>query len=210
MLFKDLLLLTIKMKLFSEFINLKDEVNAVDNYYYFEHGFTDDDLTKVESLLEKYSKKLQDGVVGSQIDKTYRDSKISWIPLNDETKWLYNHIGGLVNKANNKLWSFDIVGMGEEIQYTEYHDSVKGHYDWHMDVGERLPFRKISVTIQLSEADDYEGGELQFMTGNTVRNAPKGRGVTILFPSFVLHKVTPVTKGTRRSLVIWVSGPPFR
>lgn len=66
------------------------------------------------------------------------------------------------------------------------------------------------MTIQLSEADAYEGGDVQFMINNNIENAPREKGIIIIFPSFIMHCVTPITKGTRQSIVGWVSGPPYR
>jgi len=70
--------------------------------------------------------------------------------------------------------------------------------------------RKLSVVIQLSDPSEYDGGNLQFMLGNESENAKKEKGMLYAFPSWVLHRVTPVTEGTRRSLVIWLSGPKFK
>jgi PKHD-type hydroxylase len=80
-----------------------------------------------------------------------------------------------------------------------------------MDIGHGSgSLRKISVVIQLSDPTEYEGGELQVMNGEEpYRVCNKEKGSLIMFPSFLLHRVTPVTKGCRRSLVLWISGPPF-
>ena len=90
-----------------------------------------------------------------------------------------------------------------------YHDHEGGHFGWHMDVGPRTP-RKLSLTLQLTDPSRYQGGELQFFTGDIVRTAPRDRGMLIAFPSYMVHQVTPVTAGTRKSIVAWVSGPQFR
>ncbi|MFT7073376.1 MAG: PKHD-type hydroxylase [Patiriisocius sp.] len=66
------------------------------------------------------------------------------------------------------------------------------------------------MTIQLSDPNDYEGGDLRFMINKEIVNAPKEKGTIIIFPSFIMHRVTPITKGTRQSIVGWVSGPPYR
>jgi len=80
-----------------------------------------------------------------------------------------------------------------------------------VDVGEaNYEPRKISLSLQLSEPSDYEGGELVLQAGDSERVAEKARGTLIAFPSFVLHRVRPVTAGVRKSLVIWVAGPEFR
>jgi len=73
-----------------------------------------------------------------------------------------------------------------------------------------ISHRKLSVTVQLSDEDSYEGGDLQFMINNRIENAPRKKGTVIVFPSFILHRVTEVTKGKRNSIVGWLSGPPFR
>lgn len=196
------------MEVYSNFIefNQKPKLNT---FYCDKNAFTEKELKKIDKIVSKLE--LNDGIVGTnKVDKSYRSSKISWIPLNDKNKWLYDKIGQIVNKANSEYWNFSIIGMSEQIQYGEYQESEQGHYDWHLDLGGDLCRRKISVTIQLSNPDEYEGGELQFMTSKKITDAPKGKGCTILFPSYLLHRVTPVTKGTRRSLVVWISGEPFR
>ena len=110
--------------------------------------------------------------------------------------------------ANNDLYKFLLCGTFERIQYTEYDETYEGHYDWHSDIGEdNTSFRKLSVSIQLS--DEYEGGELEFFLDREIVTVPKRIGDVIVFPSFITHRVQPVTKGIRKCLVIWASGPPF-
>jgi PKHD-type hydroxylase len=80
-----------------------------------------------------------------------------------------------------------------------------------MDFGTgELSNRKLSITVQLSDPDEYEGGELQFMVNQNIFTAPKDKGTAIIFPSFALHRVTPITKGSRKSIVGWISGAPYR
>jgi len=125
----------------------------------------------------------------------------------------------LAIEANTELWNFDLHSAPESIQYTEYYAHENGHYDWHQDIGPgELPSRrKISITIQLSDSDDYEGGELQMCyggdgKGNLVDSVtcPRGSGVSVLFPSYMLHRVSEVKKGTRKSLVLWVGGSHYK
>lgn len=205
------------METYSNFVQLNDK-KCLDEYYYFENSFSEEELKKIGELVNKYNNNLKDAIIvnsdnkniKNDIDNSYRSSKISWIPLNNNSKWLYQKIGSFVNIANQELWDFDILGMTEMIQYGEYRSSENGHYDWHMDLGGDVINRKISVTIQLSDPQEYEGGELQFMTSRKITNAPKGKGITVIFPSYFLHRVTPVTKGIRKSLVIWITGKAFR
>ena len=116
----------------------------------------------------------------------------------------------MIVEANQKMWKFDLSTMNESIQYTEYYGSQEGGYDWHMDCGIEIQNqRKISVTVQLSDSNEYEGGDLQFNIGKEM-TAPSQKGAAILFPSFYLHRVTPVTSGIRKSFVLWVGGEPYR
>ena len=85
------------------------------------------------------------------------------------------------------------------------------HFDWHLDFGPgAISERKLSITVQLSDEDAYEGGDLEFMVNKEYVKAPREQGTVIVFPSFIMHRVTPVTKGTRESIVGWIAGPPFR
>ena len=100
--------------------------------------------------------------------------------------------------------------MSESIQYTEYYGTNEGGYEWHMDCGEKIQNqRKISVTVQLSDSNEYEGGDLEFNIGRKI-TAQREKGVAVIFPSFYLHRVTPVTSGIRKSFVLWVGGEPYK
>jgi PKHD-type hydroxylase len=142
-----------------------------------------------------------------------RKSKIYWIPKNQEWAELYQKIMNLVGHCNKEFYNFDISSLTENLQFTEYDESYQGHYDWHFDVGEGALNcgRKLSVVVQLTDPSKYEGGELQFsMDGDKILVAEKEQGTVIIFPSYMRHRVTPVTKGRRHSLVTWITGPPFR
>jgi PKHD-type hydroxylase len=145
----------------------------------------------------------------SRVKSEYRKSSIKWCPQNEEWEWVYDKLGTMISEANN-MWKFDLTHMREQIQYTEYYEGG-GQYDWHMDCGIGIQAqRKVSVTVQLSQPDEYEGGDLQFMLGAGQIWAPRVQGAAVIFPSFFLHRVTPVTKGTRKSFVLWVGGEPYR
>lgn len=140
-----------------------------------------------------------------------RSSKVSWVGKNEQTTWLYDRLSYAAQSLNEQYYRFDLYGFVEDFQYTVYDGAEKGHYGWHVDQspGDRCP-RKFSLTLQLSEPATYTGGDLLFRKADTPDHAPKGRGTIIGFPSYNLHKVTPVTYGIRKSLVVWVAGPPFR
>ncbi len=191
--------------------NFKDKFTQqkleLSNYYWFNEYFSNEDIDKILTITNKYN--YQDSKVSNLVDKSYRNNLIKWIPNNDETNWIYKELSELVIKAN-KIWNFDIVGFGENIQIGEYNSDVKGHYDWHLDIGVQSCCRKISISVQLSDEKEYEGGELEMQFGRNVNIMSKNKGSVFLFPSYMLHRVKPVTKGIRRSLVVWVTGPPFK
>lgn len=167
----------------------------------------------IEKLLENEKCDLDIDInqEGGKFEAEVRSSKIKWVPYNEEWNWVYERIMSMVYQANQKLWKFDIF-KSEPIQYTEYHDYDNGHYTWHHDFGSGFSsHRKISVSVQLSEGTSYVGGDLQLqVAGGDIDTAPRESGQVIIFPSYLLHRVTPVTSGTRKSLVMWVGGNHFK
>ena len=184
------------------------------NYYWFEKGFSPEELAEIEKLVASIDfVRAQTQAEDNGLTETeYRKSNVKWLPLTPEYKWIYDKIGDMAYEANQNLYHFDLHSMPEQIQYTEYYDHEKGHYDWHMDNGYgNLSQRKISVTVQLSDGNDYEGGDLQLWPGGTYPLvAPRGKGNVVIFPSFMMHRVTPVTRGTRKSFVLWLGGGHYR
>jgi PKHD-type hydroxylase len=136
-----------------------------------------------------------------------RKSTIAWIGLQRETGWLYDKVWQAL-VAVNRWYEFDILGLVDELQLASYAEGDK--FDWHLDTGGgQTSTRKISMSVQLTDEADYDGGELEFCAAPGVE--PRRRlGTLIVFPSFLAHRVTPVTRGTRRSLVAWAHGPAFR
>ena len=210
----------------------------LDNYYYYFKGvltskFCDEviklgklqqeqialtgaqtkEIEKVKKLSKKEIKDL----------KKIRNSNIAW--LNDP--WIYKEIQPYIHQANNSAgWNFN-WDYSESCQFTKY--KLNQFYDWHCDSWENAyntpdnkdthqKIRKLSVTCSLSEPKDYKGGELEFDFRNKENGKPVikkcmeilPRGSIVVFPSHVWHRVKPVTKGTRYSLVIWNLGFPFK
>lgn len=185
-------------------MNFIEENNNLTNYYYFEKVFDDDEINEILELSKKHN--TIDARVGNEIDYSYRKTNIKWIPDTEESNHVYQKIFTLVKKANAEMWKFNLSHFKEQLQLGEYIEG-EGHYDFHMDVGENSSTRKLSVSIQLSDPEEYEGGELKFLLSRNTITAPKTKGTVIIFPSFFMHKVSMVTKGMRKSLVIWVHGP---
>ena len=180
------------------------------DYYWFKEGFTPEELVRIEEMTLELP--FQVAVTGEDENSKvsdYRKSSIKWCPQNEEWSWVYDKLSMMISEANEVMWKMDLTSMNEQIQYTEYYEGG-GHYDWHMDCGTGIQNqRKISVTVQLSGPDEYEGGDLEFNIGQHL-TAPRGKGNVVIFPSFYLHRVTPVSKGTRKSFVLWVGGEPYR
>lgn len=138
-----------------------------------------------------------------------RNSRVAWLYNGPDTSWLYERLSNLVQTINASSWKFDITGFHEAAQFTAY-EGPGTHYAWHTDSGNKqFSKRKISIVCQLSDPNDYMGGGLEFFK-DPPHQAPKTRGTCVLFPSFTVHRVVPLTHGKRYSLVMWTSGPPFR
>jgi len=159
------------------------------------------------------SEPVQDGQVGGGdkgvVDTKTRTSHISWIPFNKMPE-MYSTLEQIVNKTNNNHFGFDGIQITEQAQYTEYPSG--GFYDWHIDsdvVGmNEPPVRKISMTCLLSHESEFEGGGLELMSDGKIARPKQGQA--IFFASYIRHRVIPITKGIRKSLVMWFGGPSFK
>lgn len=191
-----------------QFIFARHNPNLL-NYYKFSNAFTVEECT----ALRNSNFELSPGLTEDNKNSEVRKSQIYWIPKTIYWEPVYQKIMNLVGQCNKEFYNFDITSLQENLQYTEYDETYQGRYDWHFDVG-GAPLncgRKLSVSIQLSDPSEYEGGELQFsLDGDRIAVAEKMQGTMVIFPSYIKHRVTPVTKGVRRSLVTWITGPPFR
>ena len=192
--------------------NFDQSENDPQNYYYYSEGFTKEELDIIDkgtSILKQ-----DKAVTAGGGDDSVRSSKIRWIPQDNEWWWLYEKLSGYITTANKSLWNFDLKSIPEQIQFTEYYATEKGHYTWHQDIGPGiLSKRKISITVQLSDPSEYEGGVLEMWSGgnqDTAINAYKGVGSVFIFPSYMMYRVTPVTKGVRKSFVLWVGGSHYK
>jgi PKHD-type hydroxylase len=139
-----------------------------------------------------------------------RNSTIALFPASPSHEWMIERIAGVVNQVNREHWGFELVGS-ERLQFSAYGGGE--YYDWHVDLGAHAPFshRKVSISIQLNDPSEYDGGELEISVGTKNRIASRDKGAMILFPAYALHRVLPITRGTRYSLVAWIVGnQPFR
>lgn len=195
-----------------ELLNLLNTNEDLTNHCSFHNCFSDDEIETIKSISKNYE--MVDGITGNKTNLSYRKSKVTWLPFNTDTEFIYFKIINFVKAVNDKKWKFNISNLKDKLQLAEYNgDESKeeqGHYDFHMDIGNsNMSTRKISVSIQLTDENDYEGGDLEIMTCREVVKAPREKGTIILFPSYFVHRVTNVTKGQRQSLVLWIHGAPF-
>jgi PKHD-type hydroxylase len=181
------------------------------NYYYFTNAFSPQEIIKIREIGDSYPQ--QKGTVvsdeNSQSVNDYRISDISWMDDNVQTSWIYKKISDYAKIANREMWNFDIWDYQDLLQFTKYYGDG-GHYDWHVDLGPGISNRKLSCVLQLSTPEEYEGGVLQMNPGGNIMEVPKGLGTLCFFPSFLLHRVTPLSSGVRKSLVTWLCGANFR
>ena len=154
-------------------------------------------------------KKEQGKIKGSgDYDQKRRDSTISWIPFN-KMQPMYDDLIHLIQKINRNHFGFSNVQITEPAQVSEY---AKGQfYHWHtdnpIDMDTEPPVRKLSMTLLLNDPSEFEGGNLEIAGKNL---SPMKQGHAAIFASFLQHRVTPVTKGVRKALVVWFSGEPFK
>ena len=183
---------------------------------YWDGAFTDEEIQKIIDYCE--SKELDIGTTYGTADKSdtekVRISKIGFHERTPNIGWIFDKLNFILQSINEMYYGFELNGYNM-FQYTTYKAEEKGKYNWHMDMllGDRSKDyepRKLTLTLLLN--DDFEGGEFQLNMGNqnnpTILPAKKGRA--LLFPSFMIHRVTPITKGTRKSLVVWCLGPKFQ
>jgi len=191
-------------------------------YCTWDDAFTEDELNDIENYCETFDK--EPGEIFSSDVQTVDDlrkSKIAWFtksghkPLHE----FFNRLNSVIEKINEDFYNFDLNGYSD-IQYTSYYAEEGGKYDYHIDMstGNKISdnllkygdTRKLSMSLILSDSSSYEGGKFTMKLGEDEFEVEQKRGRIIFFPSFFLHKVHPVTKGIRKSIVAWVEGPKFR
>ena len=149
------------------------------------------------------------GIKGGVIDTKTRTSHISWIPFK-KMQPMYKKIEQVMKTTNGNHFGFDGMQITEMAQYTEY--SEGGFYEWHVDndvnCKHEPPVRKISMTCLLSPESEFEGGDLELMAEGKIAKLRQGHA--IFFASFIRHRVKPVIRGRRQSLVMWFGGTPFK
>jgi PKHD-type hydroxylase len=181
------------------------KLDQVNFYAFWNNAFSKEECQTIVNIAK--NKGLIKGKTRGESD--VRDSKISWLYPTDNMEWVFRRVTDIILDLNERFFKFDLFGLNEGFQFTNY-EAPSGKYGKHVDRGINMSIRKLSMSIQLTNPEEYEGGELKLYEGDEDSVMDKTQGTLILFPSYVLHEVTPVTKGTRNSLVTWVTGPQFK
>ena len=180
------------------------------DHVWFMNLFNDSEVVQIRNLwndeLVVDAKVVDQGAANLRDD--LRKSRVMWIKPG-ANNWIYDRLEQACNQTNQKRYRFEITGFQTELQLADY--AGGGFFEWHMDFGAGdTSNRKLSITVQLSDPDEYAGGDLQFMINQKIVNAPRTKGTAIIFPSFCMHRVEPVLSGRRQSIVGWIAGPSYR
>lgn len=151
-------------------------------------------------------------LVGHNRDHNLRRADVVWLDDVNGMGWVMERLIDLVRRSNNERFDYDLREFAESPQVARYKASDGGHFAWHSDIGDgpTAGKRKLTLVVQLSRPGAYEGGDLEVMPGAHVVSASRRQGSASIFPSFLLHQVTPVKRGARHSLTVWAHGPAFR
>lgn len=188
---------------------------GADHLVFWENFLTQEDIKTILSL-PNWHDMSAGAVVNNTVDGLISDkrcSDVAWFLPTEETNIIWEKIVNTIADINAKFFHFDLTGCYEPAQLTLYKAEVTGHYDWHSDADFKsmLPPRKLSMSLLLSDVNEFDGGELQVKdVSDDIRLCEQKQGRAWFFPSYTLHRITPVTRGIRRSLVLWVGGPPFK
>lgn len=163
--------------------------------------------------LDLLQEKAKEGTVPATVGlgeevKGIRRTDLLWL-CPEEFGWAYARVAFVVAKVNFYHYRYSLDYIAGQMQLGNYKAKNKGKYDWHTDNGFDS-MRKLSFILQLTNPEEYKGGTVQIKTGPETVELPNARGDIMIFPSQVLHRVTPVTEGDRQSLVAWISGPEFK
>jgi PKHD-type hydroxylase len=183
----------------------------IEPFAWWDNAFTDQELNWLQQKAKEATQNAQVGAGNAgEVNYDIRRSELNWLHKDPECAWVFEKLTHVAASLNADYFGFELTGFGEALQLTNYHEARQGNYVWHQDFGATGISRKLSMVLQLSDPSEYEGGELQLLTRKEPTIIQKQRGLITVFPAWTLHQVTPVIKGTRQTLVAWISGPPFK
>ncbi len=195
--------------------------NVMVPYAYAQSVFNQQELTAIIKMTNSMPLKTgtiaqrKDNKLSTSTNEEVRTSKTTFFSLDASNRWIFEKLDEVLMAMNNEYFQMSVWGY-DEIQYSEYRAEDSGEYRWHMDTNispENLEpsggMRKLSMSLLLN--DDFEGGDFQMNLSSEKKPSTieMSAGTLILFPSFLMHRVTPVTKNIRKSLVLWLLGNKF-
>ena len=187
-----------------------------DDMAYWDGFLTEADINLI--LAQPEWLKTEPASIGSdngdgELNVNIRKNGVAWVGVKPELAQIWEKISTTVSEVNRRFFNFDLTGFHEPMQLSSYLGDQNNHYDWHTDASphdQKVP-RKLSMALLLSDPKEFEGGQFQVkVSSDEVKNLDMVRGRAWFFPSYILHRVSPVTRGLRRSAVLWVGGPPFK
>ena len=154
----------------------------------------------------------ESALVGGRQDVLHRRARLLWLDESAGASWIFDRMLQTFAEVNRRHFEFQIEEFAERMQVSRYSADNTGFFDWHADVGDGPTAirRKLTMVVQLSDGDGYEGGNLELNSDGNVRTSSRKVGSALVLPSFVLHRVSPMIKGYRYSLTLWSHGPAFR
>ena len=174
-------------------------------------ALTPDDCDRLITLARAAPER-RAGLVGGRSAPELRRAGVVWLDDLPGAGFAMDSMIRRVADANRDGPDLALTDFGESAQIARYGAEEQGHFAWHSDIGTGAwaARRKLTLVVQLSDPGTYQGGALELQPDSSVTTAPRDRGAAVLFPSFILHRVTPVTEGQRWSLTLWAHGPAFR
>jgi PKHD-type hydroxylase len=188
---------------------LVNKNNQYPDYVTIKSVFNEEECDFIKNLnenLERHESKVNWGAKNNH----KRDTDLFWLNGNESSFWIFDRIIDLLANVNQNHFRYELDGKIRAFQLGRYRNNQG--YEWHQDLGSNNESRrKLTISIQLSKSSDYDGGELQFFRSeNEPAICTKEIGSVTIFPSWMLHRVTQITKGERWSLANWIEGPPFK
>lgn len=187
------------------------DYDHVENFVIVPNLFTPKECNDIVSICKKQEKEKAatfNRKKGNEFSE-YRECTVSFIEHSEEVDWIYSRISNKVIDMNDQFFKFSIWGFGEALQFLEY-NSPTGCYKAHTDKLLRDKVRKLTFILMLTNDNEYDGGNLQVLLNEEPTDMPRQQGTMIMFPSYTLHRVTPITKGMRHTIACWVTGEPFK
>jgi PKHD-type hydroxylase len=187
------------------------ESDRVEDWAFIDNVFTEEECKKIIEYGNSKDK-IKGGIIydmtrrDTQVREEYRKVNVARMLVDKDNLWIYDKISDALHYANEKYFNLHVTGFTEDLQFAEYNEG--DFFVTHVDKTFNRTIRKLSCTMMLNT--EYEGGDLVIETQGTTATTEKQVGRMIVFPSYIPHKITKVTSGTRYSIFGWATGNPFK